>query len=276
MRKIFIYLKFARIFNCLLTAILVTFSFAMVHHWNLKDVLLSILIFVAGTAFANISNDIRDFKIDLVAHPERPLVRGEISHKEAFFISIVLSSIVLISAYALSKRVFLFILTLYIFTLIYNFFLKKHHLWGNLAVAAISSATFLIAGVITGNFRPLIFPFVLSFVFQLYREILKDLHDLEGDKLGGYRTLPLIKGEKLTIILSQILLFALIILTLIPAIFRIYGKVYFFITLFFVDIPLTLVGLRIREGIEKKKLKKILDLIKVPIMFVLVAIYLGG
>ncbi len=276
MRKIIVYLKFARIFNCLLTAILVIFSFAVVHYWNLKDVILSILVFVAGTAFANISNDIRDFKIDLVAHPERPLVSGEISHKEAFFTSIILSAIALASAFVLGKKVFFFILTLYIFTLIYNFFLKKHHLWGNLAVAVISSATFLIAGVITGNFRPLIFPFVLSFVFQLYREILKDLHDLEGDRLGGYRTLPLIKGEKLTIILSQILLFALIILTLIPAIFRIYGKVYLFITLFFVDIPLILVGLRIREGIERKKLKKILDLIKVPIMFVLVAIYLGG
>jgi len=276
MRKIFAYLKFARLFNCILTALLVIFSFAVVHYWDFKDILLSILIFVSGTAFANISNDMRDFKIDLVVHPERPLVSGEITHKEAFFISIFLSAILLISAISIGRKVFIFILTLYIFTLIYNFFLKKHHLWGNLAVAIISSATFLIAGVITGNFRPLVFPFVLSFVFQLYREILKDLHDQEGDRLGGYRTLPLIKGEKLTIILSQILLIVLVILTLIPAIIGFYGKIYLYITLFLVDIPLITVGFRIREGMERRKLKKMLDLIKVPIMFVLVAIYLGG
>jgi len=276
MKKILTYLKFARILNCILAGIIVLFSFAYVHYMNLRAILLSLLIFVAGTAFANISNDLRDFKIDLVVHPERPLVSGEITHREAFALLIILSALVLVPAAFLGERVFIFVLSLYLLTLIYNLFLKRHHFWGNLAVALISSATFFIAGVITGRYKPLIFPFILSFFFQLYREILKDLHDMEGDKIGGYRTIPLIKGEKLTIILSQILLGSLIILTLLPGFLGIYGKPYLWITIVFVDIPLILVGLRVKKGLERRKLKKYLDFIKIPIMFVLIAIYLGG
>ncbi len=276
MKKLIEYLKFFRILNCILTVIIVIFSCSIAGCNDPIKILLASVIFFAGTAFANISNDIRDFKIDLVVHPERPLVSGRISHREAYILMVVLSALIFIPAYILGPKVLAFIAILFALTVAYNLILKKYHILGNIAVALISSATFFIGGILTENFRPLYFPFALSFLFQLYREILKDIHDMEGDNLGGYKTVPLIIGRKLSIILSQFLLGSLIILTLIPYWLGIYGKQYFYITLFLVDIPLLAIGLRIKEGLDNMKLKKYLDLIKIPIFFVLLAIYLGG
>ncbi len=276
MRKLLDLLKFIRIFNCLLTVLIVVFSCTISGCSDPVKILLASIIFFSGTAFANVSNDVRDFKIDLVAHPERPLVSGRISHREAFILMIVLLGLIFIPAIILGPRVLIFTVILFLLTAMYNQFLKKFHVFGNIAVALISSATFFIGGVITGNFYPLIFPFTLSFLYQLYREILKDIHDMEGDLLGGYRTLPLIIGKKISIILSHFLLGSLIILTLVPYWLGIYGKVYLYITVFLVDIPLLMIGMRINERLDNKRLKRYLDLIKIPIFFVLLAIYMGG
>ncbi len=276
MKKILDHLKFIRFINCSLTVIIVLFSCFMAGCRNLSKILLASLIFFAGTAFANISNDIRDFRIDLIAHPERPLVSGRISLKEAYLLSVILLTMIFTPAYILGYKVLIFTSCLFFLTLAYNLVLKKFHIYGNIAVALISSATFFIGGVLTGNYGPLFFPFLLSYVFQLYREILKDIHDMDGDSLGGYRTLPLIIGRKLSIILSRFLLGLLVFLTLIPYWIGIYNRVYLYITLLFVDIPIILIGMRIRDGLDNRELKRYLDTIKIPIFFVLLAIYLGG
>ena len=90
--------------------------------------------------------------------------------------------------------------------------LKKSCLWGNLLVAFLCALVAGLVMVAEGNVILLLekqhssaFTYVLevfvgymvfAFLSTLFREIIKDLEDVEGDQSVGARTLPIVAGQQ--------------------------------------------------------------------------------
>jgi len=188
----------------------------------------TILIAVAGY----INNDYFDVVTDSVNKPEKQYIGKIISPGTAFATAILLSIVAFVLSIWLTWDVKSWLpATLLLFALAvtwwYALRLKKSFLWGNIAVSCMSAGTIAMAwliekqcsqipnepsGIITGIIVAIsIFAFLLS----LLREILKDVEDIEGDRLIHCRSLPIIKGIVFTkvilLLISEILLLLLLI-----------------------------------------------------------------
>jgi 4-hydroxybenzoate polyprenyltransferase len=76
---------------------------------------------------------------------------------------------------------------------LYNFFLKKYPLIGNVTVALLSSNAILYIFWLQDNLNPANRLFsVFIFVLSLLREIVKDTEDKDVDMQYGYQTLPIL------------------------------------------------------------------------------------
>lgn len=98
---------------------------------------------------------------------------------------------------------------------LYSYRLKKTAVWGNLAVALMSAAAILILiFVLPGNRGLYIIYAGFAFMTTLVREMVKDIEDTAGDRAAGYKTLPVVKGEKFaktTTVWIALLLVALVL-----------------------------------------------------------------
>ena len=92
---------------------------------------------------------------------------------------------------------------------LYAYKLKSTPLIGNLAVGFMTGFGFVFGGF-TLNHESIIITSIFlgffAFVMTTARELVKDIEDMEGDKLEGAKTLPILYGEKITSILAFILI----------------------------------------------------------------------
>lgn len=101
--------------------------------------------------------------------------------------------------------------------MMYNAWLKKAGLLGNLVVALDTSLPFLFGAVVVRGFDvpPLSVAFTLiAFTATLGREVLKGIRDLEGDLRAGVRTLAAAMGVKTASLAAAALLLAAPLLSL--------------------------------------------------------------
>lgn len=194
--------------------------------------MVAVAMLIAATGY--IINDFYDVEIDRINRPDRPAVSSSISLGSIKTMAIMLSIIVLAGTALISFLMdSLIALPIPLLTLaivwLYAMYLKKSFVWGNLAVAIMSCLTlgtvwlfewFLLnrSGIELYEVKPItyivvgimVFAFMLSFI----REIVKDLEDQEGDRSFGCRSLPIVKGERITkkvlFLLSGVLILLLI------------------------------------------------------------------
>lgn len=187
------------------------------------DFFLSVLVVILLTAGGNIINDYFDVKVDLINKPERVVVGKTVKRRvamvlhQSFNVAAMLISIYLCYRY---KNWEALIIPVIISTLLwfYSPILKKKILIGNLVVALCVSAVPVWAGVfeiprIIQHYKDIhhspdilrqtlwtiiLVYAVFAFLLSLSREAIKDLEDLEGDKEGQYRTMPIEKGKTFT------------------------------------------------------------------------------
>lgn len=154
---------------------------------------------VAAFAFAgagNAANDLRDVDVDRVAHPRRPLVAGDLSRREARGLVIVLYAVALAAGAIVSPAGFALVLAALVILEAYEITLKRRGLAGNVAVALVTGAPFLMGGLAVASVsRTLLVLAGLAALSTLGREILKDVEDAGGDALRR-RTLPMRVGER--------------------------------------------------------------------------------
>lgn len=178
-------------------------------------------ITVGSLAIGNVYNDIRDVDIDLTNKYDKTYIREDrVSPSEAkVFLAILcvaLASVSLYCTFILSAWMHFGMLLLAILALyIYSKTLKSTPIIGNIVVAILSAG---VGGIILWMEYPvissipavvnLLLNFVMiSFFLTLYREIIKDIEDIEGDRNQGCRTLPVVYGAKLsTYIASGVLI----------------------------------------------------------------------
>ena len=223
------FLRLIRI-NNLLILFLIQFLlhyFVFENHGNLQFYLLAIITFLI-TAAGYIINDIFDVKSDLINKKDKVIIGNHISSRHAIFWYYLFNSIaILLSVYLVCLVNNYYLLLIFLSTIYVLWWYSKRYkhilLFGNLTVSILTSLyiynVFLFSDYSSISFNQERFYVTIAFVFfsfflTLSREIIKDLEDIEGDKLMNSKniafTLSLNKTKWIVSILLLIVLYPLI------------------------------------------------------------------
>jgi 4-hydroxybenzoate polyprenyltransferase len=147
-------------------------------------------------------NDIYDQPGDRINHPDRPLVSGKISEKEAWITVGILSTVYGGLGLALPRVVAPYWIGAWVLIMAYTPVLKNICFVKNLACAATIGATIPFIGLsATAASIDASLWVRARFVFagSLYCEVLMDILDKGGDRIAGIRTLPVLHGNPATL-----------------------------------------------------------------------------
>jgi geranylgeranylglycerol-phosphate geranylgeranyltransferase len=277
MKVILAYIRLMRPLNLLLGALGILVCGALMESFpDGLQVLLVIGIVWAYTGGGNAFNDYCDFEIDRVNRPCRPLPQGLISRSAALIFAVILFSFgSLLALPVLNLKLALLLVTTLWLLIGYSLYLKPTPFWGNLVVSLVLGVTFLFAAEVFGDIRRGLVPFGLAFGFTLVRELIKDMQDIEGDRLLGARTLPLAYGVAFS---RKVTVFWLIVLMLaapLPFFLGVYGIFYLIILCMMVEIPLGFVLYSFLRDSSARNCARLANILKIDIFFGLLAIYLG-
>ena len=158
---------------------------------------------------------------------------------------------------------------------LYSKYLKQIPLVGNITIAFLTGLVFIFGGVIVVNPVAAIVPAVFAFLINLIREIVKDMEDVDGDSKAGVITMPIKFGFQKSKYIILFISLTLILYSLYPFITQLYKIEYFVVVMVFVN-PLFVYCPKILfKDHSPKNLKKISGLLKLSMVFGLIAIYLG-
>lgn len=218
-----------RPFNCLMAsaAAIIGLLVAMVQDVRAALIIVGAVFLITGAG--NVINDYYDRQIDAVNRPDRPIPSKRIQPQTAFYYSIILFAAGCILAGQAGQMCLLIAAFNSILLFFYARNLKATPLLGNLSVSYLTGSTFLFGGAVAGLGGLLAnqVPFGLSFLASMSREIAKDIEDMEGDRQGGARTLPILAGERAAAALAGIFGLAGVAMSL----FAPFGRMYLLIVL---------------------------------------------
>ena len=178
------------------------------------------LLLLATLAIASagyIINDVFDVKADKINKPDKVIIGNIISSKLAYNYYHGLNAVGIIAglyvAYRIKNLSFIsiFVITALLLKL-YNSNFKKLPLLGNITISLLVSLSILIVGIfdiipaVTENntavqyyaFSVLTDYAIFAFMLMLLREVVKDIEDVNGDKILNMKTLPILLGRKNT------------------------------------------------------------------------------
>lgn len=247
----------------------------------LPDKLPRMNIFIAALAASlvmasgNIINDIYDVTIDKINRPNRPLPSGEISSRKALILYFIFLLLSLIFSWFINLPAFLIVAVTTFILYLYSKYLKRLPLIGNIVVAFLTGLVFIYGGFVSGNPSAAIIPALFAFLINLVREIVKDMEDVEGDRKADAITFPIKFGVQKSKYAILIISLTLILCTLYPFITQLYKIEYFIFVMVFAN-PILVYCLKILFADQSQKnLKKISNLLKLSMVFGLIAIYFG-
>ena len=201
--------KFARLFrlsNCIMGVVGLILGSLVASGTSIVDFPLplsiaSVIVFLFVAA-GNSLNDYMDREIDKRAHPMRPIPAGLISADRVFAIAGALFGACFVLSFFLNQISILIVVSAIVVMLLYEARLKREGLSGNLSIAWLTAALFLLGGAVVVEVeRTLIFA-MMAFLATLGREIVKDIEDMESD--FNRRTLPMRLGKRKSGIVGSI------------------------------------------------------------------------
>lgn len=211
---------------------------------RLRDVVLDPNLFIIVTASAlviaagYIINNFYDAEKDLINKPAKSWLDRLVSQRFKISAYFVLNFAAVFLASYVSFRAVLFF-SAYIFGIwLYSHKLKKMTFVGNVVSSLLAIAPFFAVFVYYGNFKTVIFVHaIFLFLLILTREMIKDLENMAGDMAQGYRTIPILYGERV----SKIGITILILLTLVPSLLLIQNFDVGYMYLYFIACNILLV-----------------------------------
>lgn len=170
-------------------------------------------------------NDIRDKDIDAVNKPNTRIIGRIYSLKESYLLFVTLMILVLFASIVLTWFYFTdwwwISLTVVFFSFVYNLWLKRTPLFGNILMAAMTACIalvikhYLAADLLILNSEKLNLLFdlfaLISFAIIVPRELSLDISDLQGDLSDECYTLPAKIGEQKSKWVVVFLLFLFVI-----------------------------------------------------------------
>ena len=277
LKKIFSVIKIIRPLNVISSGIAILFSSQIAgYQGSLSNVLLAIFVVTFFTIGANVLNDYFDYETDRVNRPDRAIIAGDVTRIQALYISIFsfLAGVFLSLQLNFNSQILSIFVSLPLL-IFYNAQAKNYPLVGNVIVALILGLSFIYAGIVFENITPLIVPALLAFGLTLVREIVKDIADLEGDKVVGARTLPIIFGNEKAVYLCTFLSAILGCSAFILFLNGYYNFYYGILLIITVEIPLAVVVISLLIKPNTKTAKKGAKLLKICTLGGLFSIYMG-
>ena len=195
---------------------------------------LNLFMLVAASALTiaggYIINNFYDSEKDLINRPQKSMLDRLVSQNTKLSFYFVLNFLAAILASYVSFKAVIFF-SLYIFAIwFYSHKLKRMPFIGNLTSAILTITPFFAIFLYYKNFETVIFVHaIFLFLIISMRELTKDLENIKGDLVQGYKTIPIVYGERA----SKIMLTILSALTIIPTLllltkFQIGYMTYFF------------------------------------------------
>ena len=189
-------------------------------------ILLIVTILIAASGY--IVNDIYDYNLDQINKPEKVVLGKFLKSRDAIIIYMMFNCLAIVLSIFLcmkiEQEIYILVFLLIIYCLwLYSKKLKKYKTIGNILIAFFISLSILNVPLfsyknILSDDRFFVFLIisifsVLAFLINVKREIIKDIEDIEGDKIHKVKSLPIIFGTKksklVTIIIGIILMFAI-------------------------------------------------------------------
>jgi geranylgeranylglycerol-phosphate geranylgeranyltransferase len=277
MKKISVYISIVRPINFLITFFTVIIAAALSYKGEYSSVKVFLAAITASLTMSagNIINDIYDLNGDKINHPFRPLPSGVISLKAALIYYFILLAVSLLLSLFISNLNFAVNLFAVFLLYLYSYKLKRVALAGNLTVSILTGLAFIYGGITVNNIYNSIIPALFAFLINLIREIVKDMEDVEGDMREGIISFPSKYGAKTaknTIITLSMLL---ILFTLFPYINGNYGNYYMAVILFLVIPVLIYFLISLLKDDSRKNMNKLSFILKLDMVFGLIALYIG-
>jgi len=216
MKSLRIYLEFARPFTLLPPALGVlsgaVTAWGAGHHklpitpGLVAPVLLGILMAAVLNAANNAINQIYDLDIDRVNKPKRPLPSGRLGMRDAWVFTLALFALALVLAFLADPTGRHECFWIVVFTTFLCWMYSAPPLWtkrrgvlANITIAIPRGVLLKVAGWSTVKTVVGLEPWFIGAIFGLFllgAASTKDFADIEGDRVGGCRTLPIEYGVK--------------------------------------------------------------------------------
>lgn len=262
-------------------------------YWQYALLILATVLIAAG---GYVINDIFDQETDQHNKPNKVIIGTFISETTAYSIYAALTIAGVACGFVLSNSIshpnfaILFVL---IATLLYIYAstIKQIAVIGNILIAALLAFSVIIIGIFDifpntfeSNQQQMALAFSIlldyakfAFFINLVREMIKDIEDIEGDKIQEMKTLPIIIGTIKTTKIAFILL-------LVPTLYLFYylnqylfsNNLYYgiFYLMILVIAPIILCLIRIWNAKEKKDFRQISIILKWIIFFGILSIWI--
>lgn len=173
----------------------VTVGWYLSGHGSHGELFFRVACAAASLAYGNVINDLHDYRADCISHPQRPLVRGDISPRQGRFLAFLLGIYALGTAATISFGLFVATVVPLVLLTLYTLWAKATLLWGNILVSLLISYT-LFYGSFGGQIEQVILPALLAGAANLIRELLKDFADEAGDRAVGVYTSALLSQDQ--------------------------------------------------------------------------------
>lgn len=226
-------------------------------------------------AAGNILNDVLDVAIDAVNKPDRAIVSGAVSRAGAAVWAAACAAAGLLLSASIGAEVFVIGAVALALMGIYCAWLKRVPLVGNLAVAVVTGLAFLFGAAAAGNASAGIVPALFALFFNLAREVLKDLEDMEGDRAGAVRTYPLVSGIRPSLLFVSAMVGILVPCTVLPYIWKLYGGWYLATVVAGVDTVLVYAAIAMWRSPTRETFGRLARLLKYDMFIALFAMYVG-
>jgi 4-hydroxybenzoate polyprenyltransferase len=163
-----------------------------------------------------IINNFYDSEKDLINRPQKTMLDRFVSQRTKLSVYFILNLASIFFAAYVSFRAVVFF-SIYIFVIwFYSHRLKKILFLNNLVASVLTITPFFAVFVYYKNFETVIFVHAtFLYLMIVMRELVKDLENMKGDVVQGYRTIPIVYGERL----SKALLSGLALFSAVPVYF---------------------------------------------------------
>jgi geranylgeranylglycerol-phosphate geranylgeranyltransferase len=271
------YLSLMRPLNAVVTflAILSVGVMAAGTWWSNTDMLIAA---IAGTLIGsggNIINDVFDRNIDRINKPRRAIASGIVSPSAGALWAAICGSTGILLSMVLHPAALAIAVSSVALLYAYSALLKRIPLLGNLVVGLVTGSAFIYGGFAAEAPLAGILPAVFACVMNIGREIIKDVEDMPGDRISGYRTLPLWLGARPAILLAGILLLTTAAASVLPWTLRQFSFWYLPLVLL-VDALIIAALLPLRGAPDAVRLRRSSMLLKLGMLAGIAAFTLGS
>jgi len=221
---------------------------------SLEDLIIGFSVGFTISASSMVLNDVSDIEIDKINAPWRPLPSGRVSVLEALALFLLLSIVGLLLSYLNGLDTFIVALSTLVVAILYNVWGKKTGLIGNIMVAYSVAIPLVYGSLLVDNpSRAIPYFWAMVFFSTTAREVVKDIVDVEGDKIRGVRSIAILYGEKIAAKTAFLLYLLAVAISPIPVLLGYVNTILYMPLVVAVDIGLLYDGMMLLKNPSKRQ-----------------------